>query len=159
MNYRAKLWLPEHAAIAVEEACLLFCTQADAAELWGFSGSPEAVLQQMERRFSQSGASKTLVLTLGSEGSAQLQDGVYSSEPIIPTAGLARFGSGDAFAAGYIYAYLDGPHYQELHTASGITPLAFGNALAALKRCIAGDIAVITPADIKAVLRQNERFR
>lgn len=43
-----------------------------------------------------------------------------------------------------------------------MTPLAFGNALASLKRCIAGDIAIIGPDDVKAVLRQDgagARFR
>jgi 2-dehydro-3-deoxygluconokinase len=113
----------------------------------------------MARRFA--GEEKTLVLTLGSEGSAELHNGIYATAPIFPTEGTIRFGSGDAFDAGYLYAYLGGPLYQEVHERSGVTPLSFGNALASLKRCIAGDIAVVTPEEVRALLVRKEgtRFR
>jgi 2-dehydro-3-deoxygluconokinase len=164
VNYRAKLWNPHEAATGIEAACqqasLLFCTQADAAELWGLSGNPETVLRQIAERFAPHGEPKTIVLTLGSDGAAQLQDGVYSAEPAIPTTGTMRIGSGDAFAAGYLYAYLDGQLYRELHANSGITALTFGNALAALKRCIADDIAIVTLDEVRALLqRRATRFR
>jgi 2-dehydro-3-deoxygluconokinase len=65
-----------------------------------------------------------------------------------------RFGSGDAFAAGYLYAHLQGSN-------SDPNPLVFGNAVAALKRCIAGDIAVVTLDEVLALLQREEgaRFR
>ncbi len=166
VNYRSKLWSANEAASNIEEACrqanLLLCTRADAATLWGFTGHTESVLRQMAQRFATNQSNKTLVLTLGSEGSAQLQDDIYITEPAFLTRGNARFGSGDAFAAGYIYAYLNGQLYCELHEAHGITALAFGNALAALKRCIAGDIATVTLQEVRALLENQEgekRFR
>jgi 2-dehydro-3-deoxygluconokinase len=172
VNYRTKLWSVHEAAASLEEACqqadVLFCTHADAAELWGFTGSAESVLRQMAGRFAAHTTSKTLVLTLGSEGSAQLQDDIYSTEPAFPTEGTARFGSGDAFAAGYLYAHLEGELYREMceerreNGEPGVTALTFGNALAALKRCIAGDIASITPQEMRALLQKqegNSRFR
>jgi len=61
---------------------------------------------------------------LGSEGSAELRNGVYATAPIFPTEGTIRFGSGDAFDAGYLYAYLGGPLYQEVYERSGVTPLS-----------------------------------
>jgi 2-dehydro-3-deoxygluconokinase len=166
INYRAKLWSPDEAVRGIEAACqqasILFCTRADAAELWGMSGTPEVVLRQMAQRFAANGEHKTIVLTLGSEGAAQLQQDLYIAEPGIPTEGNMRFGSGDAFAAGYLYAYLDGPLYQKLRvgTQREITPLTVGNALASLKRCIAGDIAVVTLDDVeRALVGQGGRFR
>jgi len=166
VNYRSKLWSANEAATGIEEACrqasILFCTRADAAELWGFSGSAESVLRQIAQRFAGNHTNKTLVLTLGHEGSAQLQGDAYSAEPAFPMQGNARFGSGDAFAAGYIYAYLDGQLYREMREEHGVTALAFGNGLAALKRCIAGDIAIITPQEVRALLEKREgskRFR
>lgn len=168
VNYRARLWSPEDAALHIEEACrqarLLFCTQADAAELWGMTGSAEAVLRQMAERFtadSEERAHKIFVLTLGKDGAAQLQGDSYTTAPVFPVEGTARFGSGDAFAAGYLYAYLDGPLYHEIRAVRDMEPLVFGNALAALKRCIAGDIAVISPNDVRALLVRQEggRFR
>jgi 2-dehydro-3-deoxygluconokinase len=124
------------------------------------SGDPEAVLRQLAERFATGGVSKTIVLTLGSNGAAQLQDSTYSTEPAFPTAGAMRFGSGDAFAAGYLYAYLDGQLYRELRADHSITPLTFGNALAALKRCIAGDVAIVTLDEVRSLLQQKRtRFR
>lgn len=165
VNYRAKLWSPEEAARELEEparaADVLFCTLDDAQELWGFRGSPDSVLAEMSARFGAADAGKTLVLTLGPGGSAQLRGGEYTEVPAYPSSGTARFGSGDAFAAGYLYAHLDGPHYLAARQELGITPLHFGNALAALKRCIEGDIAVVTPEEVLAVLHgsPSARFR
>jgi 2-dehydro-3-deoxygluconokinase len=165
VNYRAKLWSPREAAVSIEEACqqarILFCARADATELWGFTGSPQEILHQMVERFTSNQHPRTFVLTLRHEGSAHLSSGVYQHEPIIPTAGRERFGSGDAFDAGYLYAHLDGPLYLALREERELSPLLFGNALASLKRCIQGDIAVITPEDVRAVLRRQEgtRFR
>ncbi len=165
VNYRSKLWSPAEAVQHIEDACqqadILFCAYADAAELWGFSGNAETVLRLMAQRF---GSNKNLVLTLGSKGSAHLSSGNYSHAPCFPTDGKERFGSGDAFDAGYLYAYLEGPLYQELANSRrtvGLSPLEFGNALAALKRGIAGDIAIITPTDVKALLQMDssKRFR
>ncbi len=165
VNYRAKLWTAQEAARELEEPChaadLLFCTRSDAAELWGLTGDPASVLTAMSDRFGHGNTEKSLVLTLGAEGSAQLRRGEYTHAPAYPTAGTARFGSGDAFAAGYLYAFLDGSHYVTLRDELGLTPLHFGNATAALKRCIEGDIAIVTPHEVLSVLRggQNARFR
>jgi 2-dehydro-3-deoxygluconokinase len=165
VNYRAKLWSAHEAASQIEAACsqahVLFCARADAAELWNFRGSPEEILRQMASRFQEEHIPKTLVLTLGAEGSAHLHNGEYAYAPALPTEGTSRFGSGDAFSAGYLYAFFNGPLYQEMHQAHNTSPLTFGNALAALKRCIVGDIAVITPDDIRALLQKQEgkRFR
>ena len=169
VNYRAKLWSAHEAATNLEEACqqasLLFCTRADAAELWGFTGSAESILRQMARRFARQNISKTLVLTLGSEGAAQLENDIYTTEPAFLTEGRVRFGSGDAFAAGYLYARLEGELYREIREDnrkngdSGVTALTFGNALAALKRCIAGDIARVTPQEVREVLQKKEGYQ
>jgi 2-dehydro-3-deoxygluconokinase len=163
VNYRAKLWPAAEAAQQIEEACrqasILFCSLLDAAELWGFTGDAEAVLRQMDERFGNEG--KRLVLTLGSAGSAQLQSNSYTYESAFTTEGIFRFGSGDAFDAGYLYACLNGSLYREMQQEHGTTALAFGNALAALKRCIPGDIAIISPADVRTLLERQEgrRFR
>lgn len=164
VNYRAKLWGTREAAEELEAACraanLLFCTRVDASELWGFVGEPHEVLHQMEGHFSTRGKEQTLVLTLGAEGSAQLKKGEFTHAPVYVTDGTSRFGSGDAFAAGYLYAYLEGPCYLEAREELAVTELAFGNAVAALKRCIEGDIAIVTPDEVLAVLRGGRpRFR
>lgn len=165
VNYRAKLWTPTEAAQGIEAACqqadIILCTYHDAVDLWHITGNPEAMLHQMAQRFNSDPQPKTLVLTLGSEGAAHLVNGEYQSEPAFATEGNARFGSGDAFAAGYLAAWLNSDLYHELHDTYNTTPLAMGNALAALKRCIPGDIATITPHEVRAILHQRgtARFR
>lgn len=52
-----------------------------------------------------------------------------------------------------------GIFYSEELPAPIGTPVLYGNALAALKRGIAGDIAVITPGDVEAVIKGQSRFR
>ena len=160
-NYRAKLWEPEEAAAGMEEACqaaaVLICSREDASTLWGMEGDPERVLRAMERRF---GRDKTLVLTLGGEGAAQLHCKEYDFAPCFPSKGEVRFGSGDAFAAGYLHAHLGGEHYEKTRENLGATPLLFGNAMAALKRCLAGDMPAVEPGEVLEVLRGHKgRFR
>ena len=163
VNYRAKLCSTREAAEYVEEACqqarILFCSGDDAAELWGISGSAEEILRQMAERFGNGDPEKAIVITTGSAGAAQLQHSVYSREDVFPTDGRARFGSGDAFDAGYLYAYLQGSLYQELKNDYPLTPLTFGNALASLKRCLPGDSPAISPADVRTILQRNEKRR
>lgn len=158
VNYRASLWGADEASADIEEACraaqLLICSRDDAATLWGFTGSPKSVLRQIEERF---GTSKTVVLTLGSEGAAELRGGAYDQAPTFPSDGEVRFGSGDAFAAGYLYAHLRGEHYRQAHEELGTGSLHFANAAAALKRCTPGDIATITPGEVLEVLGGKER--
>ena len=161
VNYRSKLWSPDEAARGIEEACqqarLLLCTRNDAEAIWGIRGSAQSVLQQLAQRFPGDGNRKTIVLTLGHEGAADLADNDYREEPAYPTEGAFRFGSGDAFTAGYLYAYLEGALYRELCATGNVTPLTFGNAFAALKRCLAGDIASITQEEVKQLLQGKNR--
>jgi len=161
VNYRSKLWSPDEAARGIEEACqqarLLLCTRTDAEAIWGIRGSAELVLRQLAQRFPGDGNRKTIVLTLGHEGAADLADNDYREEPAYPTEGAFRFGSGDAFTAGYLYAYLEGALYRELCVTGNVTPLTFGNAFAALKRCLAGDIASITQEEVKQLLQGKNR--
>ncbi len=165
VNYRAKLWAPEEAAIALEEPCrvanILFCTREDAHTLWGFDGEPQDVLWMMSERFGNGRQDRAFVLTLGQDGAAHLRGGTYEWAPAIESAGRYRFGSGDAFAAGYLYATLEGPHYRGLLGGrEKISPLLVGNAFASIKRCLPGDIALITPEDITQVLgNASTRFR
>ena len=92
---------------------------------------------------------------------AELRGGAYAQAATFPSAVAERLGSGDAFAGGYQYAWLVGPRYAEVERELGATPLAYGNAVAALKRGIAGDIAVVRAEEVAAVLRAEAgaRFR
>lgn len=163
VNYRAKLWQPKEAAEAIDAACrqarLLFVPMGDAAELWGFAGAPEDVLQKLANRFAAKGEEKTIVVTCGADGAAHWENGAIRHEPAFASDGRVRFGSGDAFCAGYLYAWLGGPMYSDL-AGDAITPLTFGNAMAALKRCIPGDLCLVAPEELRSLVGKAQgRFR
>ncbi len=160
VNYRSKLCTPSEATNLIEKACqqaeILFCASRDAATLWNITGSPQDLLAGLEKRFPERDRPKSYVVTLGKEGAARRQQGQYSNATAFPSEGTHRFGSGDAFAAGYLYAYLQGPGYTEIQQQSGAGPLEWGNAVASVKRCIAGDIALTTLREVQALLTHHD---
>lgn len=157
VNYRAKLWTADEAAKGLDSICrrarVLICASVDAAALWGFQGEPEAVLDAMAGRFGGSDE-KTIVLTLGADGSAMRHGNGFTYASALSTGGRERFGSGDAFGAGFLAAWLGIGSLASL-VEEGFSPLACGNAMAALKRCIAGDIAIVTPGEVERLLRTD----
>jgi 2-dehydro-3-deoxygluconokinase len=164
-NYRHKLWLwrEDEAPRAMESACrqarLLFVPMGDAEHLWNFTGSPKEVLKQLADRFAEKGKEKTIIVTCGSDGSAHWDNGAFHHEPAFPTEGTVRFGSGDAFTAGYL-SYWMGRWKSFPFVNIELNPLKVGNAMAALKRCIPGDLCVVAPDELISLLtKSSARFR
>jgi 2-dehydro-3-deoxygluconokinase len=142
VNYRARLWTPEQAAVGIqpllERTTLLFCGAGDAATIWGLTGEPATVAQALLDR----SRAETVVVTLGERGSLALtRDGHHYEQPAIPVEPVDAVGAGDAFAAGFLHRWLD--------DRAGI-PAALHSAatLAAIKMTIYGDNAIITPDDL-----------
>lgn len=150
VNYRAKLWPPEAAAAAlaplIAQVDVLFCTQGDAARLFGLSGDDAARASGLRARFGVPVA----VLTAGADGAVGCDADGCRAVPAVPVeATVERFGSGDAFAAGFLAEYLP--------RASLEQALRMGVAAGALKRTIHGDMLVATRADVEAVLAREGR--
>jgi len=155
INYRSRLWTAEDAAAAVEKACaqarVLICARGDAQVLWGIEGEPHEVVNALQERFGSADQPKTIVVTCGAQGSVMLDGDRYEASEAFQCEGNHRFGSGDAFGAAFLTAWLNQP--SSVGTAA--SPLRYGNAAAALKRCIAGDIAVITPGELEGLVGQS----
>ena len=150
INYRAKLWSPEAAAAALAQLIpsvdLLFCARDDAARLFGLAGDDAARASGLRARFGVPIA----VLTAGADGAVGCAADGPCAVPAIPVeATVERFGSGDAFAAGFLAEYLRGASLEEA--------LRMGAAAGALKRTILGDMLVATRADVEAVLARESR--
>jgi len=153
VNYRGKLWSPEEARKALEPLCqgldILFVTRDDARVVFGCEGEAEEVLRALKQRF-QVGA---LVLTMGAEGAMALcgSGELYRATPV-EAAAIDRLGAGDAFAAGFIYGYLQGD------MAMGIE---LGTSMAALKCTIPGDLPLIDSTDLEQLVngRRGTRIR
>ncbi|MDQ3547454.1 MAG: sugar kinase [Chloroflexota bacterium] len=142
VNYRSRLWSPEQAAEGIQplldRATLVFCGAGDAGTIWGLTGDPAMVAQELLNRSS----AHIVVVTVSERGSLALtRDGVRHDQPALPVETIDAVGAGDAFAAGFIHRWLDDP--------TGIpSALRCAAALAALKMTIYGDNAVITPDDL-----------
>lgn len=81
-------------------------------------------------------------MTMGKEGAMALdRDGCFYKGPTEPTPEVDPLGSGDAFAAGFLYGYLTDDNVE--------STLQLGASAAALKRTIPGDLALISLEDIR----------
>lgn len=149
VNYRAKLWSADEARAALELMCVgvdvLFVTQQDAQRLFERQSDAPEMLRWLQARFTVGVA----VMTMGKEGAIALdRDGCFYKGQAEPTPEVDPLGSGDAFAAGFLFGYLtDG------NLASA---LQLGASAAALKRTIPGDLALISLEDLQQGADPNE---
>jgi 2-dehydro-3-deoxygluconokinase len=151
LNYRSKLWRPEEAAPVMQDcfalADLIFCSLEEAEVVLGQGGGVEPVLEWLAREFGP----QVAVLKLGAEGAAAWENGAIHRVGVYPTETVDPIGTGDAFVAGFAYGYLTG------NVEDG---LRYGAAVAALKRTIPGDIALITLAEVDELLiSQDQRIQ
>lgn len=146
VNYRALLWSHEDAAAALEPLChaadVVLVAQRDAANLFGVNGDIETVARQLHERWGGK-----IAVTGGADGAAGCDGhGTYFA-PTIEVEIADRLGAGDAFATGIIDRLLDGDSLADA--------LKFGTALAALKLTIAGDAALVSRAEVEAILNRS----
>ena len=105
VNYRSRLWGPD-AARAASEAMLphvdvLLVGDEEAGALWGWD--EDTCLE----RLADVGPGE-VVLKLGARGCAALVDGERLTAPGFPARQVDPIGAGDAFAAGYLAATVEG---------------------------------------------------
>jgi 2-dehydro-3-deoxygluconokinase len=105
VNYRSRLWEPA-AARAASEAMLplvdvLLVGDEEARALWGWDD--DTCLD----RLADTGPAE-VVLKLGARGCAAIVDGERLTSPGFPARQVDPVGAGDAFAAGYLAAALEG---------------------------------------------------
>jgi 2-dehydro-3-deoxygluconokinase len=148
LNYRARLWSPEDARPVLERlaraAEIVITTADDLRTVFGISGEPVAMADAARERFG----CRTLALTLGGEGAVCADDGVRRRCAVYPSHARDRIGAGDAFTAGFLYAWLRGRREQALD---------HGLAMAALKHSVAGDTLSTTVDEVERVLARGER--
>jgi 2-dehydro-3-deoxygluconokinase len=129
LNYRRALWSPESAAAELTElvalADLVFASEQEAAML-----VPGGSAEELAAGLAALGPGQVLV-TRGAAGALAVVDGAVLAAPAHPVVTVDPVGAGDAFAAGYLSALLDGePPAGRLHRAT-----------------LAGAFAVTVPGD------------
>jgi len=145
VNYRATLWSPDAARAFVEEvlpvARYLFLGESEARTVFGLDGAPERMVDAVGRLAPKA----TVTLLRGADGCLTLDGGRLVQPRRRHTVQMVDpIGAGDAFVAGFLWASLAGRSRDDA--------VEVGNAVAALKCSIWGDIARISPRDVDDVL-------
>lgn len=147
LNYRRKLWSESAAEQAFEDLLplvdILFAPEEDVRSILGVDGAPETVAERLRTRYDCS----SVVLTRGADGAIATTDSVTVEQPALDTDTVDSIGTGDAFVGGYLSRILC--------ESSVAEALEWATATAALKRTIAGDVALVSEADVKQVLEQG----
>ena len=145
LNYREKLWSWEACRPEVDELAkccdLVISAARDARMLVKVQDEAASLALRLFDRWRR----PTVVITQGAEPTLA-HDGVkLHSVPAFPDVNpIDRIGAGDAFAAGLHYALLEGA---DLSAA-----LRYGNAVAALKLSMPGDVALVNRAEVEELL-------
>ena len=146
LNYRARLWSTAEAAPVLERlarmADVVITTSDDLRALFGFAGDADALAVQARERFG----CRTVALTLGAEGALCVDDGDRRRCATFPSHARDRIGAGDAFTAGFLFAWLEGRRDHALD---------YGLALAALKHSVPGDTLATTREEVERVMARG----
>jgi len=143
LNYRSKLWSPATARAAYEELFpavdLLFAPERDCREILQLDGPPAEIADTLRSQYD----CETVVLTRGEDG-ALAHTGEVTEQQVVEADTVDPIGTGDAFVGGYLSRSIRGE--------SQATALRWGAATAALKRTIAGDVALVSESEVRGVL-------
>lgn len=144
LNYRSKLWTLAEARSCFEELLpsvdVLVAAERDARSVLGRDGDREQLAEDLRDDFDLD----VVVLTLGDDGALAVDGERASRQPAFDVETFDPVGTGDAFVGGFLT--------RRLRNDSIPRALAYAAATAAVKRTIAGDIAVVTPEEVERVL-------
>ncbi|MDQ2049105.1 bifunctional 2-dehydro-3-deoxygluconokinase/2-dehydro-3-deoxygalactonokinase [Natronolimnohabitans sp. A-GB9] len=144
VNYRSKLWEPETARETLEtyfpSIDVLVTPVRDAHTVLGEAGTADDVATALADRWGFD----TVVITRGADGATAYHEGTTVDRPAFETETVAPVGTGDAFVGGFVASRLSG---SDVGTA-----LEYGAAVAALKRTIPGDVALVDREEVDRVV-------
>ncbi len=143
-NYRSKLWSGAAAAAGCRQAMsladVIFCPLGDYQVMYGESSADDA-LAALAARYPEA----LIIMTLGKDGAlARSPAGETIRQPAILAGEVGRIGGGDAFAAGFLYAWL---RHDDVAEA-----LKWGVAMSALKYTIPGDLPLVDRDAVAALV-------
>jgi len=146
LNYRTKLWTMDEARPIFDELAsqctLVIAAARDGKALIGGDTPPNWVGRGLHRRWH----TPTVIVTMGERGASAF-DGHDSYEaPAYPVTIVDKIGAGDAFDVGLLCALMDGKSLEDA--------LRYGNAVAALKMTMPGDLALVTHDEVERLMSQ-----
>lgn len=154
-NYRSKLWTRKIMAETMQKlvpfADVLFCGESDALDLLKQQKS-EDIFKQLKDEYSIkiiATTSRNNISASKNEFSAKLYVGseIFASK-LYTTEVIDRFGAGDAFDCGLIYALVKGYDYQK--------SINFATSASILKLTTKGDFLLSKPEEIEKLVQSGE---
>jgi len=143
-NYRSKLWSPAAARETMEallpDVDVFSVAERDARNVFERSGDAEAIATELSETFDLDVA----ILTRGTDPALAVAAGEVYEQPTFDSTDAHPVGTGDSFVGGFLSQYLDGGTVAE--------SLEYAAATAAFKRTVPGDIAVVNPEEVEAVI-------
>ena len=159
VNYRANLWSGEDARKCIEAILpyvdIFFCSEDTARLTFGKTGTIEEIQKSFceEYPISVVASTERTVITPKKHNftsiiySAQ-KDAYYREAPYNSIDVVDRIGSGDAYVSGALYGYLK---YGDCQKA-----LEYGNAMAAIKHSVIGDMVSTDIDEINSIIAQHQ---
>ncbi|MDI3543255.1 MAG: 2-dehydro-3-deoxygluconokinase [Candidatus Atribacteria bacterium] len=149
VNYRSKLWNPldcrKFTDWAAEFIDIFFIKEEDFRVIFGLKiGNPERELIFLQSNY---GKDKVYVLTAGEKGCFVASKDFLVHQPSFPTEIVDRIGAGDAFVAGFLYGYLKENNIERA--------ALWGNAMAALKMGVVGDMPVFERCFVESLVNSS----
>jgi len=150
MNYRSKLWSPKEASSKLNEILpdvdILFSSEKDIDLLFKSNLDLKGKCLDLIKKYSLS----LIVLTRGPDPPYALdsKDNELYGKGYRPKL-VDRIGAGDAFAAGFIYGYLQ----NDLDKA-----MKHAEAMSALKFSIPGDFALVYKNEVENFIKEGEKY-
>lgn len=155
LNYRAKLWSEADARKAFTEIVprvdVMFASRGALRTFFNIEGSYEEVLRTAVSRLGIAAVTVTRKRAKGSRrlkitSHAMGQAGVLATSDTYDIEIRDRLGGGDAYAAGFIAAYLEDPH-------ALTRAVSLGAAASALKHTMPGDFLCATRDEVEAAAK------
>lgn len=160
VNYRATLWSEEEARETIEGILpiinILFISEETLRRMFGMTGTLEQIHKEFAKRYPNLeivASTKRNVKSPQKHDFTSLvydvkEDVHYSDTPYYDIDVVDRIGSGDAYVAGALYGLL------KHRTLSAM--VKYGDAMAALKNTIMGDMPQCDLSDINRIISAHE---
>lgn len=149
LNYRTKIWSPEVARAECESLFpnidVLVVAQRDAVNVLGVEGDAVEIANHLQAQHDF----ETVIVTRGDQGALALHEGTIHEQPVYEADTFDAIGTGDAFVGGFLRRRIAGDNVGEA--------LDYGAATASLKRTIEGDMAIVTPEEVEAVIEEGSQ--
>lgn len=159
VNYRGNLWSGEEARKCIENILpyvdIFFCSEDTARLTFHKEGDVKSIMKQFTEEYPISIVASTQRIvhspkrhTFGSVLYSSKENKYYEEKPYADIEVVDRIGSGDAYISGVLYGLLarDGDYGKAL---------AYGNATAALKNTIPGDLLSTDLREIDSIIKEH----